>query len=75
MLEGYEMNDIAIMLQSVFELNMARINKLIEDYEFIDPNDDQQTRYTNAHIVCVLGELRGNLINDHIHILKTIKGE
>lgn len=69
------MNDIAIMLQSVFELNMARIDKLIEDYEFIDPNDDQQTRYTNAHTVCVLGELRGNIINDHIHILETMIGK
>lgn len=69
------MNDIVIMLQSVFELNMARINKLIEDYEFIDPSDDQHTRYTNAHTVCVLGELRGDLINDHLYILTTIKGD
>lgn len=69
------MNDIAIMLQSVFELNMARINKLIEDYEFIDPNDDQQTRYIKAHTVCVLGGLRGKIIDDHMHILETIMGK
>lgn len=69
------MNDIAIMLQSVFELNMARINKLIEDYGFIDPNVDQQTRYIKAHTVCVLGSLRGKIIDDHMHILETIMGK
>lgn len=68
------MNDIAIMLQSVFELNMDRIDKLIEGYEFVDPNDDQQTRYIKAHTVCVLGGLRGKMINDHIHILETMMG-
>ena len=69
------MNDIAIMLQSVFDLNMTRIDNLIDEYESDDPSDDQHTRYTNAHTVCVLGELRGKLINDHIHILETMTGK
>lgn len=68
------MKDIAIILQSVFELNMARVDGLIDSYKCYDEKDGNHVKESKLNVIHALTLCKQGMVNDHLYILNRIKG-